>query len=59
MDLKNPFGTEQMSEVNDLGDFRLPYKYYGREDYRNLRYKYQRLDNYSKGIVVRLINNNG
>jgi len=59
MDLQNPFEPERMSELNDLGNFAVPYRYYGREDYKNLKYKYQRLNNNSKGIIVRLINNNG
>ncbi len=39
--------------VNDPGDFKTPYKIYGRIDLEIMQFKYQQLHNFSKGLSVR------
>lgn len=38
---------------NDVEDFKMPYKHYGKADLENMQAKYQKLNNLSKGLNVR------
>ena len=37
-----------------MTDFKMPYQLYGRVDLEVMKRKYQNLDNYSYGLIVRL-----
>jgi len=41
--------------MNDLDDFKMPYKVYGKFDLEVMIDKYHRLNNKSKGLMVRFI----
>lgn len=49
----NPFSVDITSE-NDLEDFKMPYRLYSKTDYEVMKRKYQELNKYSYGYIVRL-----
>lgn len=51
--LPNPF-AEDTQYQNDLRDFKMPYRLYGRTDLEITKRKYQELSNFSYGLIVRL-----
>lgn len=50
---KNPFKPELFYE-NDLDDFKMPYKIYGKTDMEIMKDKYMKLRKSSHGYIVRL-----
>lgn len=42
--------------MNDLADFKMPYKFFGKLDLALMQAKYQKLNNYSKGLNMRYLN---
>ena len=49
----NPYDFRVVPQ-NDLDSFQMPYKLYGRTDLDNMINKYLKLDNRSRGTIVRL-----
>lgn len=41
--------------MNNLEDFKIPYKNIGKQDYENLKDRYLRLHNFSHGLIIRHI----
>ncbi|AFY43662.1 hypothetical protein Nos7107_3071 [Nostoc sp. PCC 7107] len=41
--------------MNDLADFKIPYKNIGKTDYEAMKNKYLKLHNLSKGAIIRHI----
>lgn len=51
--LNNPFAFNIEFE-NDMDDFKMPYKMYGKTDLEVMTMKYKKLSNNSHGLIVRL-----
>lgn len=43
--------------MNDLDDFKIPYRIVGKQDYEVLKSKYLKLHNLSKGVIIRYTQN--
>jgi len=51
--LNNPFDFN-IEFINNMEDFKMPYRLYGKTDLEIMVRKYQKLSNNSHGLIVRL-----
>lgn len=51
--IDNPFASNIQFE-NDMDDFKMPYRLYGKTDLEIMTMRYKKLSNNTNGLIVRL-----